>query len=244
MASNYTGVPTATQSPSPAPGTYVAPILNLPSDGDTLNVSSVLQSFKALADWSAWASTMFAALKGVTEWVTTVSYGAGSVVVRPYGDVEAHVYLAIQNNLNSDPATTPTVWKRIDWSADDVASMGGVLVTGAGIVCSHGATSPGAYMLKFAGDTLRMITFRVDNAPVNNYTDIDLNGCAAHFMTAAYTASVTLAQTGSTSIGQLGVSLNSGSDKNVIRLMCYGNYALITGGYGATYSAFVTLLGA
>jgi hypothetical protein len=54
MATNYTGVATATQAPSAAPEPGSAPVVVLPADGDPLNAASVAQSKKVLADYIAW----------------------------------------------------------------------------------------------------------------------------------------------------------------------------------------------
>lgn len=54
----YTGNPTATQSPSPAPGTNVAPVVNLPQDGTALNfVQLFSQQYKVFADFIAWITS-------------------------------------------------------------------------------------------------------------------------------------------------------------------------------------------
>jgi hypothetical protein len=53
MATNYTGVPTATQAPGPTPAVGNYPILSLPDDGDALAVASVWQAFKECADFIA-----------------------------------------------------------------------------------------------------------------------------------------------------------------------------------------------
>ncbi len=54
MATDYTGVPTASESPSPAPSGGVYPIVVLPDDGDDLNAASVAQAYKTLADYAAY----------------------------------------------------------------------------------------------------------------------------------------------------------------------------------------------
>lgn len=54
MPSQYTGNPTATQTPSPPPTPGALPIFNLPVDGDDYAVSSIYQSLKATADFLAW----------------------------------------------------------------------------------------------------------------------------------------------------------------------------------------------
>lgn len=57
MSSNYTGNPTATQTPGSAPGSGVLPILVLPSDGDADNAASVAQAFRECADFIGWLTT-------------------------------------------------------------------------------------------------------------------------------------------------------------------------------------------
>lgn len=57
MPTNYTGDPTATQSPSPQPGASQVPIASLPADGDDLDAASVAQDFKTLADFVAFLTT-------------------------------------------------------------------------------------------------------------------------------------------------------------------------------------------
>ena len=54
MSFPYTPDPGATQPPSPPPGRTVDPIPELPADGDALNVASVNQDFKVLADFIAY----------------------------------------------------------------------------------------------------------------------------------------------------------------------------------------------
>lgn len=54
MSSNYTGNPTATQSPAAAPSAGVAPIAVLPADGDARNAASIAQAFKVLCDYVAY----------------------------------------------------------------------------------------------------------------------------------------------------------------------------------------------
>lgn len=80
MPSQYTGNPTATQSPASAPGDAVDVILNLPVDGDTPNASSVYQMVKVLADWTAWfrdnRKTVF---DTTASGITASGTGAGSI---------------------------------------------------------------------------------------------------------------------------------------------------------------------
>jgi hypothetical protein len=57
VSTNYTGDPSATQSPGPTPGPGVIPIMNLPADGDPLAAASVAQAFKESADYIAYIQT-------------------------------------------------------------------------------------------------------------------------------------------------------------------------------------------
>lgn len=242
MASNYTGSPTASESPSPAPGLGLAPILSLPTTGDPRNVASILQPFKTLADWSAWLTATLGNYRGVTIWSNTDTYAVGVLVVDP---TNLHLYRCCSSNTNQQPsASTDGTWKRIDYTADDIAYLTVQLITSTGpISCSHGATVSGAKMLMSASTGFSLVFFRVDNAPANGYTDIDLTGSGVAFLNATLGASATLAQTASSSIGQVGVALNSGSSFNVIRLMSNANYVVITPGGGSTYSCFIMAWG-
>lgn len=55
MSSNYTGIPTAAESPGIAPALGGYPLVVLPADGDALSAASVSQAYKALADFSAFS---------------------------------------------------------------------------------------------------------------------------------------------------------------------------------------------
>jgi len=54
MATNYTGDPTAAQTPSGAPIPDTAPIVVIPADGEAENAASITQLAKVPADWIAW----------------------------------------------------------------------------------------------------------------------------------------------------------------------------------------------
>lgn len=57
MSSDYTGSATSSQSPGPAPGVGVAPIIRLPVDGEAANVASIYQELKQLADFVAFLTS-------------------------------------------------------------------------------------------------------------------------------------------------------------------------------------------
>lgn len=55
MSTNYTGTPTATQSPAPQPGPSAVPIIVLPADSDPRNVATMFtQQYKMTADYLAY----------------------------------------------------------------------------------------------------------------------------------------------------------------------------------------------
>jgi len=60
MPSPYTPSPTATQSPSAAPGPGVVPTVELPIDTDPPNGATFAQAFKVLGDFIAWLVDKFA----------------------------------------------------------------------------------------------------------------------------------------------------------------------------------------
>jgi hypothetical protein len=57
MATTYPGDPTATEPPSVPPTPGVVPTVVVPADGEPLNVASISQALKALADFEAWLMT-------------------------------------------------------------------------------------------------------------------------------------------------------------------------------------------
>ena len=234
MPTSYTGSAVAVQTPpgvAPAIGGSV--VLAIANDGDTLSSSSMLQQpFKETADWLDFLRSRLAIIRGTTEWNNTTTYYAGTTVLDASGDV--HVYRATQTNSNQQPSTHPLAWERCDYSAAEIAAMGVVKVTGAhgvGVVCSHGATCSGATMLKFASDTFRMITFYVDNVPGDSYTDVDLNGCDEAFSSAIFSATCGPVWASASTPAVVGLGLNVGGDRNVIRV--YYNRSLQIAGGGS-----------
>lgn len=57
MSTTYPGSPTATQAPSVPPTPGVVPSVVVPADGEPLNVASISQALKVLADFEAWLLT-------------------------------------------------------------------------------------------------------------------------------------------------------------------------------------------
>ena len=242
MPSNYTGNPTATQPPCPQPNIAADIILATPSDGDTLNASSILQDLKALADWVAFLRDLLGAQRGIQNWNSITLYSQGYVVF-DIGDW--HIYQATSTNSNHQPYLSPTYWHRIDWGSADLANAGATLVeavSGAGISCSHGASVSASYQLVFAGANMSMITFVVNNVPINNYTDVDLSGSVTNFSTATFTATCSVVS-GSLFNGPPVIFLNpsEGGNANVIRV----NYSGNSGGVSlpSTCSVAVTMWG-
>jgi hypothetical protein len=54
LSTDYDGLATATQAPSVPPTPGVVPTVSIPADGEALNVASITQAFKTLADFEAW----------------------------------------------------------------------------------------------------------------------------------------------------------------------------------------------
>jgi hypothetical protein len=240
MPSNYTGNPTAAQPPSPAPSLGGAPILALPVAGEKRNVSSIAQSFKTLADWSAWAASSLLRIRGIFAWLSSATYQAGDVAI---DNLDQHIYRALSTNGNMQPSTSPSIWERIDWSQSDL-NQGAVLVTATtGFTASHGAAIGSVYMLKFASDTLRMITFVVGGVQINTYTDIDLSGATTSFPNAIYSGQCTAFVSAGTP-GRVWLSPNIGMNCNVVRLTCSGGTLLDEySTYATTCNVAVTLWG-
>lgn len=54
MSTNYTGNPTATESPAAQPSPGIPPIVVIPADGDSVSAASVAQGYKVLADYMSY----------------------------------------------------------------------------------------------------------------------------------------------------------------------------------------------
>lgn len=67
---NYTGDPTATEAPSAPPTPGVAPIVDLPADGDPTNAATFVQGYKVAVDFIAWLMKPRATLGSWTEEIT------------------------------------------------------------------------------------------------------------------------------------------------------------------------------
>lgn len=84
MSSQYTGNPTATQSPAPTPALGNYPIEVLPADGDALNASSVAQAFKVCADFIAFIQLAISKILTTTySMLGLVVDGTGEQTVSP-----------------------------------------------------------------------------------------------------------------------------------------------------------------
>jgi hypothetical protein len=218
MASNYTGNPTASQTPSPNPGFGAAPILHLPVDGEPLNVASIYQGLKALADWTAWLTVALSPYRGVTNWSgSNPDYTVNDIVI---DGSDNHLYQCIYSPPDTGfaPHSNPTYWKRIDWSEQDVQAIAAKQTAVLGdITASHGGSVAGSYEVAFNRGGLKCIMFDVANVPRNSYSDVDLNGSATKFSTfccAGFATDNTMSSYG----GTCGLYRNLGGDRNVHRV--------------------------
>jgi hypothetical protein len=118
MPSNYTGNPIATQAPSAAPDLTNAPVGRLPTDGDTFNVSSILQGFKVSLDFIAFLQSRVKPFQGVRTWVNTTTYVAGDAVI--YSDGHTYRVIAGQSPVAETLPTDASKWERWGYSDSEL----------------------------------------------------------------------------------------------------------------------------
>lgn len=68
MTTSYTGNPSGVQAPDTVPVSGKAPVLTLPVDGESFNVSSIYQPFRDLADHLAFVARQAGKAKEVPDW--------------------------------------------------------------------------------------------------------------------------------------------------------------------------------
>lgn len=136
MSSDYTGNPAATQAPSPAPGDDAEPILRLPTDGDTLNVASIWQNLKALADFAAWL-TNNAIWRGISKTVTaTHTWNAAQVMNGTTGDANSVIsgsptVSTRKSILGPFPTFSTILWRLMSYNSGAASSSGVELLLNA-----------------------------------------------------------------------------------------------------------------
>lgn len=208
MASQYTGNPTAAQSPSPAPSFNADPIGNLPADGDTLNVSSVNQALKVPLDWIAFLRRILGLYSGVTEWDANVTYFAGQTVRYP---VNGKTYRAITTVTGNAPTDTQK-WER--WGHTE-AQLLDTLVNGTLFTVTGNATA--GYMLLPGGFTIQWEYLEGNPTPLptTGYVDHTFNAAFQTACLGAWFSTSGLSQSHSLGMPTLLVSVTS---KSVCRL--------------------------
>lgn len=211
MASQYTGNPTAAQSPSPAPSFNADPIGNLPADGDTLNVSSVNQALKVPLDWIAFLRRILGLYSGVTEWDANVTYFAGQTVRYP---VNGKTYMATTTVTGTAP-TDASKWDR--WAHTE-AQLLDVLVNGSLFTIAGNATA--GYMLLPGGFTVQWEFLDGNPTPLPStagaYVDHTFNAAFSTACLGAWFSPKSLSQSHSKGMPSLTVSVTS---KSVCRLL-------------------------
>lgn len=175
MPSQYIGNPAASQSPSPAPslGSDQAgdPIGSLPTDGDALNASSVLQALKVPLDWLAFLRRLLGAIVGVRFWEPGRTYDIDALVIGS----NHKTYRATGNSTNMDPTVSLAAWEL--WALDEAGVSNWVTRgTGAlsdpltaGILQSgHAATVSNGYAYRFPASPAKIVTFELAFGGVGN----------------------------------------------------------------------------
>ena len=241
MPSNYVGVPTAVETPAAAPGYGVAVTVALPIDAEPANASSVAQPFKVLADWVAWARDKLFTLRGIYAWLSSVTYNAGNVVI---DNLDNHVYRALSTNGNMQPSTSPSVWSRIDWSAEEVKAMT-VVSHGdySGITGTNGASVSAGFGFSYSGDQYRRIELSVTGVPANGGTIIDMSasvGVGLGFASYCRSGTASMLSGGYGYGGEVGISLNVDGNPNRVCVW----FRRGTGDSSTSAIVGVTLIGA
>lgn len=157
MANQYTGDRTSAQLPGSVPNDGVSPIGVLPTDGDDLNASSVLQVLKEALDFIDYCTHRFQDFMGVRAYDASRTYTAGMMCL----DEDGMTYRvkAGQSSTNIRPANDGTKWERWGYSATELA---------AAFVSSGGATVrnltfPGGIRLTI--ETLASNQLPTENSP-------------------------------------------------------------------------------
>lgn len=221
MPSQYTGDPVATEAPSPAPslGTDTGgdPIGNLPTDGDTKNVSSVIQMAKVPLDWIAFFRRVLSPYAGVRRWNGTTSYVVDDVVVG--SDHNLYIARGTSTNLNpTNVANQPTPWEACALSVSQVLAFSDCAsVSTAGVSCSNGATCASLIGKYFTGGDVKELTLQITGIPANGSTVVDLTGATRNFASSCSGGIAGLNRVdayGPTYGGTVGVTINYSADKN------------------------------
>jgi hypothetical protein len=171
---NYTGVPSSTQPPSPTPGAGVAPIVALPNDGEPANAASVAQAYKVLADFIAHSQASsrpdVAVISSGSSGFTAPSYNAFGGTVAPSGALHHSDGLRVVIQVQAGGAVGVATFKT---SIDGGSTYGATQTTAASMT---DATS--GITLAFAGTLTAFGTasFRSAFTPQAQWRDAAGNG--------------------------------------------------------------------
>jgi hypothetical protein len=194
--------------------------MNLPADGDTLNVSSIAQAFKACADWIMWLVGLVVPIQGVRKWSATTTYAMDDMVVGP----DHLTYQSSVNaNVNNTPSSNPGAWFR--WGHSELAVQDSAVfmdATSSGITCTNGASVSNAIVSKYTNGLFKRVEFTVDSIPAGQSTTITLGGLSA-FASYVITGSCSLLSGGHAYGGQCGMQINISSGANVLMVWHHKN---------------------
>jgi len=182
MPSAYTPDPTATQSPSPAPSLddAINMILNLPTDADNLNASSIAQAFKALGDWSTFIKKALSPYRGTRLWNSTTTYSKGMTVLNPVDD---RIYRSmIDANTNITPIGHEGAWAQCDYSASEISGISGAISNETVYpTVSGGASCTKSLKLSFGSGGFSLIFMVLQNVPYANSVNVDMSAADNKF---------------------------------------------------------------
>lgn len=143
MADQYTGDRTTAQLPGSVPNEGVSPIGVLPTDGDDLNASSVLQAFKELLDFVDYCTHRFQMFPGVREYEASRTYAAGMMCLSTDG--MTYRVKTGQTSTGVLPQSDTAKWERWGYSSTELAAAFPFGTSGTGQV-----TLPGGFQAKWA----------------------------------------------------------------------------------------------
>lgn len=170
MSTNYTGNPSATESPSPAPAPGVIPVVSLPSDGDAASAASVAQAMKTPADFIGHVQTAVrldtAVVPASGSGFSAVGYSSFGGTVTPSGSVKTNTGTRFVIQIQTGGAVGTATFKT---STDGGNTYGALQTTAASMT---DATS--GITLAFAGTMTANGTasFRSANTPLAQWQDV------------------------------------------------------------------------
>lgn len=114
MSTTYPGDPTATEAPSVKPTPGVVPSVVIPADGEALNIASITQALKVLADFEAW---LMSPRSKTADWAIPMQLWRSAQLHRRFGI--DHLGL---------PMGRLQLWQQ-NWEGDEFVTAAGAVLT-------------------------------------------------------------------------------------------------------------------